>query len=1535
MSSIRSRSNVLRDALLALPPSGANGFEGLLATVFAKLLGVPFRLAKSGSQFGVDGKTSDITFPVAFEAKRYSDNVPSTEVLNKIGALAIHNDPVELWILGTTGVVSSQVADDLNALATRHGIATLILDWHPDAPRLAAVLTAARAEVAECLNRNVPIEGLAAKAIIELERLAARTDLADVVSSVLRQLDAASVATPMAHAANRRWLLDTLSNRIKAKGRLGQVLTPLGATGGQVLSRGNLVDKLQSALQCGPEERLVALLGDEGNGKSWLTTKACFDLPTAKLLVVFSPEEFGVIPEGVDWDELLAKKLLVQTEESVSQGPVARWRRRFERWRNAGIPSSPRLLILVDGLNQRPLTNWGRHIDSLVLHAHEMGARVIVTSRSEYFRRDVEPRLLVSVDSIIVPRWTPSERDQLLAEKGVANDRLQPAVADSLLNPRLLGIALTLLNANTLESLDALTVPWLLFEHLRMLDRERSDGHSAAAFASMLQDHAKDILSRVRARVSDDLTSFDNLEPAAEGRFFQWIEGEPTRYTLCEQGLTYALGLAVIEELRAAVRNGRDVQEALNTVLEPIAALDRTADAAFAALTFACLDEQVSQQIAVALLAGFAHLQNPDSALAPSMTGLAARRVHVFCETCEALWMAPQPAPNADWLEASLHAIKLRTDAWKDLQLFLNKWLCYWWPDIRVDYKGRGAHGSSLEAAVAERNQQLNSLNEVERGYLSQLIEKKASPHRLIELALQLCAGMPLESLAGSLACTSFSMALTPVPFSPYDDLRSLISFNRCDWSATRDQLMTHVARLTSPGTSASGQWAAVTLLRSTGAFADSAEAHELVLELTKDHARIATWRQVEAYCATDPCDPESERPDNIDDTASTYAQTDVSMLRLHMGMTEHDYFFDSALPGLARFLPNLAVRKHREFLAALPNRRGLPLRQATWTALDDAALVDDKLAARFLRLSTTLAHDHADVDQESVAHVQQALLLAAFPRLSPEDQFAGMDAVPDPNHIWVELLNRAKDGALSQLIHVARKRGPSDLRVALPLALASRVVDQPLPGLATMLPKLLGSQHSFVRSAALHLATVTGDPEALRIVVESGWKSSMVSRNMRERITGSMALIEAVKRGLADVREISLRIAPETLGVACARLNDASVAELASVLDACVRAAAGFSAPHPPVEMVRTVTRTEDEANSWISLNQVRRPQETIADHLGDFSDDQSRFHARRKQLHHAYETFESRLTPQTAAVVLNAFNLDEIRAVSRVAPQVVHSWARLLRDATASGRRSLRNFGIYVACALTYSEKSPEGFELLARLQEDSSFVQVRYTLGGLSLESVATWWCADCAEANRLRFSRLDACGNDRELALETAAAIYAGKAEILKVYVRQRLESLLPIDVARAIAVVGFSDDARYANELAASFKGDEGLLATAARSCRYAMERHQWSKHWFRKMLTADSEEQFWTASVLFLKVVDARFDAEHRDEPAGTEVFNTWWWSVERRLGRRYERWANKREKTLFGSKVPDSIYLPSRVSSHPPPTACALLEAGMPATGD
>lgn len=1504
----------LREALLELPSSGPTGFEGLLATVFAKLLGVPFRLARSGSQFGIDGKSADPDFPVAFEAKLYRDDVPSTEILNKIGALAIRDDPTELWVLGTTGIIATQSADDLEALATKHGLSTLILDWQTDTPRLPAVLASAHVDVGHFLALHVPTAGLATKAIAALKRLSKNASLTIIARSALDQLRAASVVTPLALEANVKWLRETLSNRRLAKGRLGQVLSLLESGGPHVLSRSNFRDQLRTQIQTLPADRLVAVLGDEGNGKSWLVMKCWAELPSPPLTVVFSPEELGAVPQGSNWDLVLAKKLISQTGDTCSDVTTNRWLRRLNRWRRAAVPPSARLLVLVDGLNQRPGVAWGRQIDSLVLHVFDLGGCTVATSRTEYFRRFVEPRLDSLVTAIMVEPWTPPERDEILAAKGFAASSLHVAVAHSLLNPRLLGVALALLSADKLRSLDALSVPQLLFEHLRMVDREGAEVRSALEFADMLQSHAKDILERVRSTARDDVTVFNQLEPAAEGQFFRMLEGDAHRYTLRDQGFTYALGLAVIDELRGALRNQRDVHEALKAVLEPVAALDQAADATLAALTIACLDSRIPEQIGVVLLCGFTQLQNPDEALFDSFTELARRRVRVFCEAAEKVWMEPTQAPNEDWLAESLQAVKQHPEVWIAIRPSIEKWLCFWCPNEHVEFKMRLAQGSSAEERLrleVERDQRIDSLGKVEREYLSRLIRQESSPRRLITLAFQLCAGRPLAEFTNALVCARFSMALTPSPYAPDEDFSNLVRFNRCDWSVTREQLVAHGRRLAADDSSVSGQWAAVALLYATGMAEDSMAANKLASELNKDRARGLAWRLVENYCTTDPCDPNSARPDNIGRTAQNYEQLDVNKLTLFMGMSQEDHFFEAALPGLSRFSPEVAVRKHQEFLATIPTRRGIALRQATWATSNHAALIDHALAGRLLALSIGLTSDPADVDAPYVEHVQQALLLTTFPRLSPAEQLSGLMAIGNSNLIWLEVVQVAKQGSPSQLMDAVRRIGPSDIKVVVPLALACRIDSQPLPGISEMLPDLLTSPHSVVRSAALNLASVSSDRGALQAVVASGWAAASLPRTGREHIKGSIALIKAAKTGVVRGTEILSRIAPETFGVACGELDDEAVKQLASMLDTCVRVASGFDVPLPPIEIVLTVTRGIDTTEACRSLSEPASEALSVADTLRRLSEHESEFDAKQKRLHDIYDTFSASVNPQTAALVLDAFKLDELQTVLRVEPGLAQDWIDLLWEKSTSGRRALRNFGLLLASALTHvTGKLEAAVALLSLLQSDTSYVHIRYTSAHLPLESMALWWASDDLEVNNLRFARLDRCVNDHDLALEVTAALFTGKATVLEVYVQDRLKSPIPADVARAITVIGFSDDEQLAREVLVTYDGAAGLLGTAAETCQFAMDRHRWSKHWFGRIQTATSEKDFWTASNLFLKVVDARFNALHSDKPVGTDVFNAWWWSVERRLQRRFEKWSDKRKKTLFGANAPKALYL-------------------------
>ena len=315
-----------------------------------------------------------------------------------------------------------------------------------------------------------------------------------------------------------------------------------------------------------------------------------------------------------------------------------------------------------------------------------IGGRLVVTARTSYYETRLRPRLMTAVEELSVPEWAVAERDEILAENGIDHavlHRVQnahAAVGRSLLNPRLLGIAVRLVKGKAVEHIEELSVNHLLFEHLRTREREGRMPEPAHECVGRLRTHAKEVLSRLRKGLSDDVTVFDSedVQTVADGRFFAPVDGDPTRYALQDDGLVMALGFVVIDRLRIAARNDRDLAAELDAAIDPVAALDRTATVLTAALTCACIDDTQRDDIVVALLCAFADLQNPNSEDLEAFKSLARTRSLAFLEAARYLCLTGWNQPNVDWIEAALVSARKDAEAWRSIQTAVCTWLaCY------------------------------------------------------------------------------------------------------------------------------------------------------------------------------------------------------------------------------------------------------------------------------------------------------------------------------------------------------------------------------------------------------------------------------------------------------------------------------------------------------------------------------------------------------------------------------------------------------------------------------------------------------------------------------------------------------------------------------------------------------------------------------------------------------------------------------------------------------------------------------------------
>lgn len=1517
---LRQHLKNLKAVLLALRATGESGFEGLIGATLCEISGVPFRLAGSGSQFGVDGKPTYEGDVICFEGKRYTETVPRAEVLSKIAELSIKNTEIDIWVLGATSQISSQLADDVRGLGIKNGIIVLILDWSEiDLPPFAVALAMGGARVQEFLKSNISDDKTFRKALEALEAVRDSQDFAPHADRIRAQCNEPAVGYALAQRANTDWLSDAFSSRKRAKVKLGQPLSPRDTNTTTVRERKDLTDKLDPYFTAAPDETLVCILGGEGHGKSWVLAQSWLALAQKPLMIFMGPDNFAGATWRNDVFDFLISELIKQTGDAITEITRKRWRRRISQWQSRPATGSPRLIVVIDGINQRPEFDWARIIESIAYELNQLGGRLIVTARTPYFHHRVKGRLSMQFTEIHVPGWTEHERNEILTEHGIKHSDMHPAVGASLRNPRLLGIALELLDKADITNFEDLSVSRLLFEHMRMSERDAPMPHPAWEFARRLQKDAQKIISRIKAKQQDDLNIFDaDIGSVADGRFYHAVDGDPTRYSLKDDGLTLALGFSVIDRLRATKRNGRNLDAELAAILEPIAALDDTAKVVLAALTVTAAEEHYDQEIAAAVIKGFAALQNPDQTQFPAFAGLAKKRPRGFMDSARVLGLAGGRQPNFDWIESALTGAGRDSRAWKEMSSELHLWLSVYSLSLE---RGTFLHQTDDSQELEEREksrkkieEKLHAMSANELAILKNLWKEEGDLSRLSRLALSLLAGKPLAHFAGSLLNWSFSYALNSDRAAPFKDFIHLVSLNPVDWSQTRAAMLEMSAPLRESDVSATGKWTLVNILRATGHSDDGKEAESLVKQLTKDWPHFEGWRRIEGYCATDPCDPASEEPENVTQTAEQYAAIDVSNIRQFMGQTSEDHFFAMARPGLARFKPEIAVAKHREFAADVLSRTGFPLRQGLFELRQHNALLTIKEAHELVkkRHEAETAGLADGLSERDVSIVSEYQLLLAFPFFSAREQAEILLSDEADEGIRLDLLELARplgEAEFDSLLGTACSEN-NERNQNLLLALAMYTSVQLSADARTRVAALFRSESERVRAGALGIIAQSGDEELLSQVAESNWNAADTEREDSFEVWyGSMALLKAAAGGLIAHDKALNRISPRLYGRAAAMLDANTVREIARRIDASINHAAGLEADLLAPDIELRVGSSAYDRPGQFSVSE--RPSETrgIEEVMSRFSESSEAFEKRQRHAHNAFIEFKTNLTRAKARIILNNIDLEDFAPVVETAEDFADRWHRLFMNIDNAKLRAVHNLVLLLAHAL--GRKAPgKAEELFRRVQDCKPMVRFTFGAAGIQLDAMAIWAGVRTPILDDLRFARLDQVGTDHDLALEVLAALLDSQQELLAAYIETKLRKEEPSEISRGIMVAGFSDQNEVNDEILKRYEGSAGLVGSAYKAAKYAYDRNVWARLWFEKMCQTDENTDFWCYATLFSKVVDGRFSVWHSNYARKGSSIQSFGPSVEDSLKSRFERWKGNRNKKLFGLDAPAPIFL-------------------------
>lgn len=1322
--------------------------------------------------------------------------------------------------------------------------------------------------------------------------------------------------------ANTDWLLNAFSNRNKSKIRFGQPLSPADTAASICpISRTALMERLETLLIKSPYGGVVALTGDEGNGKSWLVTQAWLSRPVKPLTLFLTAEDVeGKIADPLSF---IAHKLCVQTGRRGSERHQKFWSAQLDVWRAQRQGPAQGFLVVLDGLNQRPRTEWAYLIDQLSEELEHIDGKLILTSRKRYFDGMVKPRLVSPCCEVAVPEWTPLERDALLAAQGIRGGQLHDQVAASLCNPRLLGIALTLFDSARLHEMEELSVSLLLFEHLRAGQRD-SYGQSAIDFKRNLQDHAKEVLQRLNAQQRDDLNVFDGgLDAVVEGRFFIPLADDLTRYTVREEGLGLALGLAILDELQTARRNGRDLNEALAVLAEPIAALDQTSEAILAALTVACMSEEYPTDIGAAILMGFADLQNLDDDAFGAIVALARTRPLVFLEVTRNLALQGGRAVNFDWIELALHQVKADKQAWPSIASAIEGWLAHVTLDIekRVFPFGKSADEVTQRRVKlqGELEAKLAGISTKERDIFDALERTTAQDVSVLgKVALKLLAGMPLAQFAPAFVRWNFAKSLNSSHEAPLKQFRQLIRFNRVDWQATRTALLLSSEMLRKGTPSRVGQWALVSLLQATGNPDDARHAQEFADVLLAGQLKREGWRRIEDYCSTDPCDPNNAEPENVVRTAEQYAAIDVTRLYLHMSTDSLNLFFDDARPAVTRYYIDTVVERHRACIDDVLRRSGPPLRQGVVGLLAHSALITYEQAQRFIRRVCGSEADinalHSLGDEANIW--AQFQLQLAFPALEAQAQLDALIQARFGNRLSLNLIDLIKpldkQAFETNLAHAIAARDDEGQFIVL---LFAPYVNQSLsPATRSHLPDLLRSQSTLVRSHTLRMIARSRDTQALRMVVQSGWSAARLSADEKhERWFGSEVLLEAAVQCIAPWETLVGSMDYQHLGRLSLRLGGDAARHVAGVVDELLRRSLIL-----PIEagMLEIEVMQQPDAGpqpQYFRLRECKLPPAKLDDASnGAFKQEDgfNGFNERQRNMHAAFDAMQTFLSSIDADRLLDQFCMEDFAAIATADTTLAERWCALLLDPPDGAYLgAVRNIGLLLARTIATCDPV-RAVQLFEKFDPITPLVRVVFGRAAIELGTMAVWSATDQPELDALRVRRLDCAANNDALAREVWAALWNGKLTQLTQYIDTRLACAWPAAQARAILVAGLMRQNPHSDTVLARFSDVPGLLGETQRVAHEVYDRHAWTMHWHAVMRAAPSAEIFWRAAVLFLVVVDGRFESLRVAQEVAQPSFYLHWPSIERQLQNRFDKLRKNWKENLFAEETPWPLFL-------------------------
>lgn len=1495
----------LRGVLLNLPPSGAAGFEGLVASCLAALTGRTFRLAKSGLQFGRDASTQPDPFAIAMEAKRYQDAMRLEELAGKAVVFASKmGREADLWVLAVTSEVGEGVVHDLHQILAEYGVELLTLDWSTSGPPALAVLLADQREATvRWFASNAPSVDVA-RLEQHLVRIAGSAEFEELKHRLSEQLGAPHVGLGTLATAANAWLRERFSDPAACQRTFGQFVN-VADPEHPAQPRERPVSALDEAMAGDFADRVLLLHGEEGVGKTWVVAQWWSVRTDPPILLFVSGRRVDLL-DPQDPVGSIARLLGDQHPSMDRDG----WRRRLLRWSTGGAVDTLRFVLVLDGINEHPRCAWADIIRAHVPLFCELGGAVVVTARTGYWEREVAPRIGGSlvVERIEVPEYSDLELASELASVGAVAANLPPHVREFVRNPRVCSVAKSLL-ANLVVQPEELTVERLLVEYWRTRLEERGDRarHNIVDFDNVLRAHAREWLREGRrefdrdawatysgaARRASPESVLQDLTEIEEGRFLTITSPAENTYAFRKEALPYALGLLVASELRAVARRVDEpedatVDDALARILDPVRGFDRISDIVAAAIGIAGWDESTPVEVFRALLRGWCTLQNTTVEADASVLRHSAARPNAVLDVAEQPSHALPPGYQSGTLVRLLFDVRDLPGFPAALELRLPRWLGSW--SIEEDVPGRG---EALKRRQEEREERIRArlaaLTEAERSYLRSATVEFPSPPEigLQRLSALLLARRPIAPCASGLLAWGFAQAVAGSIHDGGRELSWVLRLNRIDPSQTTEAVRRLLAGWDPepPPTMKRGGAYTLRLLGDDDSVRRAEELHPLQIG--------ESWNLAQEFSDVDPCDPDAEPPTDLSRARNAVTDLRHDEIWASMGRTSEGLELEYATEPLARFEPETLIKGMRSIVATARSRSALPLRQLAFRLPALSVILEGESLRSVRERFDSLLAQPDDAPSGDLHWILSNLLAAVLPHLPPVEQIDSLHAIPSEMPPYLHLgdgLTPTSSDVLENYFSDAVRKG-DEHRLLWLLFHAAYSGCEPTERIRAEVVQLFIKGSDLLPRLAAFYVSKRDDRDLNNAVVDECLRSPCPDSRYH-----SLALAQAV---VTNSRLDAVHLVPrEFIGFVADALGGDALLLFMEFVDRTLNRALSRDEPTAGdgVQLHLKASENGLELLRWGDEQRELDLMETF-----NSRDWAKQWEERQQRIRQAIQAFERDLASADAQYLAWAPPLQGLRALVSQVPDQFREWlTRILETSEPQRLSQVRNLGLAIASAFGYSDPAlaAAGFRKLASV---ASVWNVR--IEGVDLYTYALFSAGDGAEIDSLRRDVFEQAEDDKTVAA-TVLTAERHAPDWLDGHTEALMRSPTLADHALAITIEGFRVRRSGAGAPSSPVKS-KGFLDRAREAADESFRRSDWCEHWLRRMREAEEPVDFWRFTVLAQGTID------FRHESAAATALSEGSWArfgspLLRDLVKAAEKIAKEREKTLFGDRAPD-----------------------------